>query len=157
MLLLWLSSVRLIGQLANWHDGKNKSTAYIVKKYHHKRWFSVICLADEYVSSTIILRISIQCILFYLWWKYLRYTPLTKIWKVTMLQLVKGSGKIAGRCQSCTNFFSEALTNVCGAKVLRKIRNLLKPFSLGKWDLIKIHYERCLRGLKKFQVSLSLL
>ena len=145
---------KLIGQLANWHDGKNKSTsaAYMVKNIIIKDGSLLFAWL-----MNIILRNSIQCILFYLWWKYLRYTPLTRIWKVTMLQLVKGSGEKAGRCQSCTNFFSEALTNVCGARELRKIWNVLKPFSLGKWVMIKIHYERCLRGLKKFQVSLSLL
>ena len=157
MLLLWLSSVRLIGhsKLTWWQ--KQKYSIYGEKISSLK----MIYLADEYVSSTIILRISIlicaQCVLFYLWWKDLRYTPLTRIWNVAMVYLVKGSGKKADRCQSYTNFFPEGLTNVCGARELREIWSLLKLFSLGKWALIKIHYERCLRGggLKKFQISLS--
>ena len=92
-MLKWrLSSVKLIGhsKLTWWQ--KQKYSLYKVKKYH-KRWFFVNYLANEYVSSTIILRNSVlvcgQCILFYLWWKDVRYTPLTRIRKVTMLQLVK--------------------------------------------------------------------
>ena len=93
----------------------------MVKIYHHKRWFFVICLADVYVSFIYNVE-KFNSVYFVL--------PVVKIFeihtphknmKVTMLQLVKGSGKKASRCQSCTKFFSEALTNVCGARELRKI------------------------------------
>ena len=66
-------------------------------------------------------------------WDTLR--PITRIWNVTMLYLVKGSGKKAGRCQSYTNFFPEGLTDVCGAMELKsKTSWSLFPLGSESWS-----------------------
>ena len=76
-----------------------------------------------------------------------------------MLQLVKGSGKKAGKCQSHANFFPEGLTNVCGHSKGTE-RNLKLIGALFHWEVSPD--QNTLRtlpirggGLKKFQVSLS--
>ena len=105
----------------------------MVKKYH-KRWFSVVYLADEYVLvcqfNYNFEKFNIDLLPVYFVLPVVKRFEMRSPHKNMKSHHGAGSGKKAGRCQFYTNFFPEELTNVSGARELREIWNLLKPVPL---------------------------